>query len=225
MNPVPVLLAALACAPTYPAPVRVEAVRGRVMLVTDAVETVRPGHPAIASGTAHLEIGAGAEACVVWPGCARLRVWGPASFEWSGAADARESNHALSIAAFEVGRIESLVERGELALALPDGWVAKLERGAVALGAGAGGRTWIESRAGESVRVVNTSPFPVRPPLETRPGVRVVLGDPRAEPLRVERRAPSAWRFVEWPFGAPAVTKPEPATGSSRASACGSSRR
>ncbi|MFN0244872.1 MAG: hypothetical protein ACKVWV_18465 [Planctomycetota bacterium] len=204
-------------------PVRVEAVRGRVMLVTNAVELVRPEQPALATGTAHLEVGAGAEACVVWLGSARLRVWGPASLEWGAASGARDGR--LDVAAHEVGRIESLVERGDLALALPDGWVATLARGAVALGAGAGGRTWIESRAGEAVRVANTSPFPVRPPVEAQPGVRIVLGDPRAEPLRVARRTPPAWRVVEWPFGVPAVTTAAPVTGSSRASACGSSRR
>lgn len=203
------VLAPAARAQTPPPGVRVEAVRGRVVLVTDTMSMLRPERPAIASGSAHLEVGAGAEACVVWPNAARLRVWGPSSLEWNDVLDAPET---CGVTAFEVGRIESLVERGELVIALPNAWRATFARGAAAIVGETGDRTWIENRAGENARIVNTTSFPVRPVSSVCAGARAHLRDPRAEPLRIARDTSPPWREVTWPFGTPAAADLLPIT-------------
>lgn len=171
----------------------------------------------LATGSlARARLSLGAAACIDVDGRAAVQ-WSPAPAERCG----------IDLALSDAGEVEISVRRGPVWLALPGGWFAHLERGAFAVRGLSGGRTELESRAGEPVllRSASLDGF-VRPPATLLAGARVVLAPsasspratrgtvqrllaPRRPTPRLERRgsvpAGEAWISRRWPFGAPAA--------------------
>lgn len=185
---------------------RVEVHRGRAVAVRKgaAERTLRRGEPWITEGENHLEVGAGSEVRVLWPGRGSLQVWGPASLQW-GPMDPKLATGPddLSIRLFDVAWADLETRRGEHELLLPGGWRARLEEVAIHIRGLPSGPVELRLRAGRPIRLSwRGDEREARPPITVYPGSSVRLDRP-AEPPGTDRRNVKAWGAVEWPWRSP----------------------
>ncbi|TDJ76354.1 MAG: hypothetical protein E2O39_03350 [Planctomycetota bacterium] len=186
-----------------PREARVEVHQGRAVGVRKGApeRTLRRGEPWITAGENHLEVSAGSEVAVLWPGRASLQVWGPASLQW-GPVDSELATGPddLSIRLFDVARVEFETRRGEHELLLPGGWRARLGEVAIHIRGLPGGPVELRHHAGRPIRLTWRGDVrDARPPITVYPGSNVRLDRP-AEPPGTDRHNVQAWDAVEWPW-------------------------
>lgn len=189
----------------------VEVRKGRAVLLAGGSErTLRPDQPQTADGKAHLEVGAGTEVQVNWPGRASVHVWGPASIEWAPdgepEADSMEQTFAtrgLTFRFLDLAWADLEVRRGTHTLQLPGSWRAEIESGALYLRGLPTGPTEIRHHAGSPVSLEWVGdPSRARPPVRVYPGSSVVLERPDTTEVR-QSRAVEPWESPSWPWRRP----------------------
>jgi hypothetical protein len=187
----------------------VEVRRGRAVLLAGGVErTVRPDKPQTADGKAHLEVGAGTEVQVNWPGRASMHLWGPASVEWSPdgkpSRDPMENTfttHGVTLRFMDLAWADLEIRRGVHTLHLPGSWRASVESGAFYLRGLPTGPTEIRHHAGSPVSLEWIGdPSRARPPVRVYPGSSVVLERPDTGTGRRQSKAEQAWERPSWPW-------------------------
>lgn len=187
---------------------RVLARSGRVELVDESgsVHVVSPQLERRAGERAHLEVGAGSRAELVWSTLGSVIVDGPCTLEWRRTADVLtlpgEAAHVTCVVT-ELGQLEFELRRGTLALEAPGGWRLTLGRCALGLHALSGGACEVELRAGDELAV--EGPRDARtlwPRRALQGGERLVLDSRAVPPSRadVARHAPR-WPRFDWPWG------------------------
>ena len=152
---------------------------------------------------AHLELGAGAELRLSWPGLASLRVWGPASLDWqpwkpSIQVPGREPGLAWRVTEMAWADLE--VRRGVHRLELPGDWSARIEQSALHLRSLPWGPIEVRHHAGQVLQMLwSGDPHHVRPPLTIYPGSSLRLDQPPEGAEDVSRHA-RAWDMPTWPW-------------------------
>lgn len=190
---------------------RVEVHEGRAVGVRKgaAERTLRRGEPWVTEGEVHLEVGAGAELQVLWPGRGSLQVWGPASLQW-GPVDPELATGPddLAIRMFDLAWADLETRRGNHQLQLPGGWRARLGAVAIHLRGLPSGPVELRHHAGRPVRLDwRGKDLDARPPITVYPGSNVRLDRPQ-DPPRSDKRNVNAWGAVEWPWRRPDRPRP-----------------
>jgi hypothetical protein len=198
--------AAIAPDDTTLQPVReahVEVHVGRAVCVRKGApeRTLRRGEPWVTQGENHLEVGAGAEVQILWPGRGSLQVWGPASLQWGPLEGAGVTGpDDLAIRMFELSWADLEMRRGTHELHLPGNWRAQLGEVAIHIRGLPSGPVEIRHHAGRPVRLDwRGAEGDARPPITVYPGSNVRLDRP-AEPPGADHRNVNAWKTVEWPW-------------------------
>lgn len=197
----------------HPDAARVEVFRGRAVLVDEGGEhSLARGEEHVGQGRVHLELGAGAEAGVSWPGRAGLHLWGPASLEWSGHPSDRPraegesfSSHELEIELFDLAWADFEVRRGHHSVRMPGGWRGTFDSGAFYLRGLPTGPTELRHHAGGPLALEWVGdPDRARPPVVVYPGSSLLLGREVGEVPRTEPRVgvwdARGWEETEWPW-------------------------
>lgn len=184
---------------------RVEVLRGRAVLFDEdgsrrllgTLEEFRLPEQA------HLELGAGAELRLSWPGLASMNLWGPASLDWQpweprAATPEREPGLAWRVSELAWADLE--VRKGVHRLELPGDWSARLEKSAVHLRSLPWGPIEVRHHAGRVIQMLwSGDPQHVRPPLTIYPGSSLRLDQPPEGADDVSRHA-RAWDLPTWPW-------------------------
>ncbi|HPF13481.1 MAG: hypothetical protein H6830_05345 [Planctomycetes bacterium] len=194
---------------------RIEVKTGRAELVqhADAPKSVREGESLNLEGKSHLEVGAGSEVQITYPGSASLRVWGPASLDWQPRTGAQEG---IEWHIFQVTWCDVEVRRGHHELNLPGDWRAQIDGGSLRLRGLATGPLEMRLNAGRPVSVDwvgNQSQ--ARPPLLIYPGSNIRLDQPTQAPLDNSSKG-SAWTEPTWPYRRTSDTPSEQAQRAAR---------
>lgn len=186
---------------------RVSARLGRVQLVDERGElcVVSRELERQAGERAHLEVGAGSVAEIVWTNLGSARVEGPCTLEWRRAEDVLTlpgEAPRITCDVVELGALELEMRRGALQLEAPGGWRVSIDRGAVSLRAQSGGACRAELRAGNALVIEGPRDARVLWPRRTlAAGESLVLDARFAPPSRPDlaRHAPR-WTRVDWPW-------------------------
>lgn len=190
---------------------RVLARSGRVELVDEsgAVHVVSPLLERRAGERAHLEVGAGSRAELVWSSLGSVIIDGPCTLEWRRTEDVLtlpgEAAHVTCVVS-ELGQLEFELRRGSLALEAPGGWRLALGRCALGVRGLSGGACRIELRAGEELAVEGPRDARTLWPRRALLGGEALVLDARAAPPSrpdVARHAPR-WTRFDWPWGSAA---------------------
>ncbi len=167
-------------------PLRLELLEGRARCVDGAGvgEWTTPGVRAY-EGPGYLECAALSRVDLRWSGVASLSIEGPAAFEWRSA---RGLNGALCVELLRVGNANFEVRRGPVRIALPEGWVIDVERGAGSLRRLPDGRIEVDYDAGAPLLLAHEDEHgAVRPPWTLLPGGHVRLDARTGAPTAVRR--------------------------------------
>ncbi|MEM7309246.1 MAG: hypothetical protein AAF682_21355 [Planctomycetota bacterium] len=135
-------------------------------------------------GAAYIELGAGGEIELAWPGLASLRVTGPAALEWTPSASAPNEG---AVQLYRFRRLEAEVRRGRRDLRLPQGWNLSLARGAVHAEERVTGDVLVHHRGGADAHLTSRAQREAKLPDKVRSGQRLLLPrlpDERERPTR-----------------------------------------
>ena len=181
--------------------VEVRSGRAEIIQTVDSMQTVRRGSNVTLRGKAHLEVPAGSEVRVSYPGQASLSVWGPASLDWQSVPNQAEpGQNSIVWNLFQTTWCDFEVRRGTHHLNLPGDWHAQMDGGSLRLRGLATGPLEMRLNAGRPVRVFwNGDNSQARPPMTVYPGSNIRLEQPQQ--VKVDRSSQSKrWNQPEWPY-------------------------
>ncbi|MCA9001138.1 MAG: hypothetical protein KDB61_04380, partial [Planctomycetes bacterium] len=189
---------------------RLEVRTGRVQVIQEGVETTfRKGEDESVRGATHLEVSAGSEVRISYPGVASVHIWGPASLDWKS-VPTRPTSNLESLESYSSGGIEwnvfhanwcdLEVRRGRHLLNMPGDWSAVLEGGSVRLRGLSTGPLEVRVNAGDPLRLFWSGDVSqARPPLTVYPGSNLRLEKPVA--AKIDRSGTAqAWQSPAWPY-------------------------
>lgn len=198
--------------PPHPGLARVEVVKGRAVVhaPSRAEQTLRRAEHALVEGAGHVEVGAGSEVMLSWPGRASVHLWGPAALQWSpraGAAGAPRSDlptfpeDGLEWRIFDLAWADVEVRRGEHLVHLPGGWRMDCAVGAWHLRGLPGGPLELRHHAGTPMVLTwHGDASQARPPVTVYSGSSLRIEEPPAGPTDDARNARAWDGRGEWPW-------------------------
>jgi hypothetical protein len=139
------------------ASLRVEAGRATLVQGEQIVILTRGAAARSVRGQATLEIGAGGEVELSFPGSASLWLEGPALLEWDWSERASERPHVWLE---RLRALELEVRRGELLLDLPHGFLAHVGRAALRVEESAGEVLVLRHHGGDEIAIASRVPRP-----------------------------------------------------------------
>lgn len=182
---------------------RVEVRSGRAQIIqnVDATQTVRSGSSVTLQGKAHLEVPAGSEVRVSYPGQASLHVWGPASLDWQSVPSPQTAGQSSIVwNLFQTTWVDLEVRRGDHALNLPGDWHAQIDGGSLRMRGLASGPLEMRLNAGRPVRVFwNGDVSQARPPMTIYPGSNIRLEQPSEVKTDLSSQS-KRWQDPTWPY-------------------------
>ncbi len=174
--------------------------RAQVIQLSQAAQSVRQGESLSLDGKAHLEVPAGSEVRVSYPGLASLQVWGPASFDWQPSQPNQTGNTDITWNFFKVTWCDLEVRKGVHHLNLPGDWRAQVDGGSLRLRGLATGPLEMRLNAGRPVKVSWIGEAnQARPPLTILPGSNIRLEQPTHVPVDKSNQG-SKWTDPAWPY-------------------------
>ena len=186
---------------------RMEVKTGRAQVIQKGqpAQSIRQGENVSLEGKAHLEVPAGSEVRVSYPGQASLMVWGPASLDWQ----VQGPQSSIHWNVFKVTWCDLEVRQGVHQLNLPGDWVAKVDGGSLRLRGLASGPLEMRLNAGRPVQVSWVGEKnQARPPLTILPGSNIRLEQPSRVPVDQSGKG-SKWDQPSWPYRRNAETSEE----------------
>jgi len=191
---------------------RVEVKTGRAQIIQaeNSTQKVRQGESASLRGATHIEVPAGSEVRVAYPGQASLHIWGPASLDWQVLENTQDlRTPQIQWNFFQVTWCDLEIRRGSHRVNLPGDWTAQVDGGSMRLRGLATGPLEMRLNAGRPVRVAwNGERNQARPPITIFPGSNIRLEQPTQVPIDKSSQA-KTWEQPAWPYRRQSDTQTE----------------